>query len=181
MKLTVSRCWEVQRSGQWRACRGKRCFYQGLISRKYGLSSQGLQLSSICKAVTACARNIPGFPSMVLWSCHFLSVSLLLPIYGKFLVGTGLVWVAVQIKVKEKSWEPGPCLFWPLQQSSPVAVTSFSAFLLVPSPARSWISVPSNSGRLGRGKSSMLRYPPCEFFWSVSHSWWGHFYFGCVK
>lgn len=32
------------------------------------------------------------------------------------------------------------------------------------SPARSWISVPSNSGRRGRGKSSTLRYPPCWIF-----------------
>lgn len=154
--------------------------YQGLIPWKYGLSSQGLQLSSICRDVTACEKNILGFPSTVLWSCLFLPFSLLLPVYGKFMVRMGFFWFIVQIKSKEKSWEPGPWLFWPLQQSSPVAVTQLFLFSSRTFSARRWVSFPSNSGRLGRGKSSMLCYL-AEFFWLVSHSWCGHFYFGCVK
>lgn len=154
--------------------------YQGLILWKYGLSSQGLQLSGICRAMTACERNIPGLPSMgkLSFFISFTAASCLWEIRG----GNGIVWGYSSNKVEGKVLRARTLAV--LAASTIQSCRCNSAFLpffwCLLLPGAGFLSRQTVGGLVGAN-------PECyttdlvEFFWSVSHSWCGHFYFGCVK
>lgn len=163
MKATVGTFLEVWRSRRWRARWEKRCLSLPRI--------HPLETASVLPG-SAALQHLQS--SDCLWeeqdriSLHsavklsFLSGSLLLPDLGKFLLGLGLFWVTV--KIKEKSWEPGPWLFWSLQKASPVSVTAFLPFLLcLLLPGAGFLSHQTVGG-LVRANSQCYCYPPCWTF-----------------
>lgn len=118
----------VQTNRHWRSCWEKRW---PCLSRP-----QCLEIRAVLSRSTSLWRlqssdclweKCPGIPLLSAVKLSFFISSLLLPVYRKFLVGMGigLLWVTVQIKMKEKSCERGRWLMWPCEQFSPIAVTAF--------------------------------------------------------
>lgn len=183
MKLTVSRCWEVQRSGQWRACWGKRC-----------LSLPRTHLQEIWAVLPRSAAFQHLQSSDCLWEEHpgiplhgavklsffisFTAASYLWEIPGGNGIGLGCSSNKGEGKVLRARTLPV------LAASTIQSCCCNSAFLpffwCLLLPGAGFLSHQIVGGLVGAN-------PPCytthlvEFFWSVSHSWWGHFYFGCVK